>query len=355
MHTVPQKLGSMTISYFALNTFFNGTEPQDIRSLFSQFENNRIIISQRLGTGIHQDENLATQGYTDGYGRTQQDVLLPAFISAYTGEDARSIGLNIFDTQFRPNWRLTYNGLAQIPLFQEIFSNFSLSHSYKSTLTINNFNTSLDYLRTQEMGAVNELNFNFYPRLEIPQVAIQEAFGPLISVSATLQNGMSFNVDYKKARTLAMSFVNNQLAETQTKEFLIGFGYKVRGLDIPFLTGSKKRKSRSSQSDSQNQQPQDPRQRGGGRGSQLQAQDLDINFDLSLRDDVTFNHLLDQNTFEPTRGTYALSISPSAEYKLNERLSLRLFFDYRRNRPKTSAGFPRTDTAGGIIVRFQLN
>lgn len=353
-HTVPQKLGSMTISYLALNTFFNGTEVADIRALFREFEDNRVIVSQRLGQGFHQDENLATQGYTDGYGRTQQDVLVPAFIAAYTGEDANTVSLDIFDSQFKPNWRLTYNGLSRLPLFQEIFSNFSLTHGYQSTLTVNSFNTGLDYLRTRDVGGINELNFNFYPRLEIPQVAIQEAFSPFIAVSATLQNGMSFNVDYKKSRNLAMSFINNQLAETQTKEFVIGFGYKIRGLDVPFLTGSKKRR-RSNDQQQQPQQPQNPNQRGGGRGGQLEAQDLDINFDFSLRDDVTFNHLLDQNTVEPTRGNYALSISPSAEYKLNQRLSLRLFFDYRRNRPKTSAGFPRTDTAGGIIVRFSLN
>ena len=43
------------------------------------------------------------------------------------------------------------------------------------------------------------------------------------------------------------------------------------------------------------------------------------------------------------------------KYQLNRRLSLRLFFDYRRTVPKTSAGFPRTDTSGGIVVSFQLN
>ena len=352
-HTVPQKLGSMTISYFALNTFFNGTQPGDIRQLFREFESNRIVISQRLGDGFHEDPALAALGYTEGYGRSQQDVLLPAFIAAYSGNDARSVGLDVFKTKYRPNWRLTYNGLSKIPLFQNIFTNFSLSHAYQAALTINNFNTGLDYLRTRDEGGINELNSNFYPRLEIPQVGIQEAFSPLIAVSATMQNGMSFNVDYKKSRNLAMSFINNQLAETQTKEFVIGFGYKIRGLDIPFLTGSKKKRKNNQQEE---EQPADPRQQrgGGGRGGQLNAQDLDINFDFSLRDDVTYNHLLDQNTFEPTRGNYQLSISPSAEYKLNQRLSLRLFFDYRRNKPKTSAGFPRTDTAGGLIVRFQL-
>ena len=67
-----------------------------------------------------------------------------------------------------------------------------------------------------------------------------------------------------------------------------------------------------------------------------------------------FNHLLDQGIVEPTRGSYLLSFSPSAEYRLNQRLSLRIFFDYRYNEPKTSAGFPRTDASGGIVVRFSL-
>jgi cell surface protein SprA len=105
----------------------------------------------------------------------------------------------------------------------------------------------------------------------------------------------------------------------------------------------------------QNQQPGSNRIGGVRPGnSQGQAQDLDLKFTLSLRDDVTFNHLLDQGIIEPTRGSYALSFSPSAEYRINQQLSLRLFFDYRRNVPKTSAGFPRIDTSGGVIVRFSL-
>lgn len=92
----------------------------------------------------------------------------------------------------------------------------------------------------------------------------------------------------------------------------------------------------------------------GPAQSVAQGNDLDINFNFRLTDDVTYNHLLDQGVIEPTRGTYLLSISPSAEYRLNQRLSLRLFFDYRRTEPKTSAGFPRTDASGGIVVRFSL-
>ncbi len=350
-HTVPQESGSMTISYMALNTLFNGADREDIVGLFETFEDYREIISSRLGgpdATPHSDTLLAPD-YTFGYGRTQQDVLIPAFIAAYTDEDPNTIDLDVFNQRPRPNWRLSYNGLSRIPLFQQIFQNFNLSHSYRSSLSINRFATGLNWLRTRDQGSLNELNGNFFPRLEIPEITIQESFAPFLAVDMTLKNGMSLNVDYKKSRTLAMSFISNQLSETQTEEFVIGFGYLMRNVDLPIFGGGKRRRGRD------DDQAQQQNNRQGGRGGQLQGRDLDINFNFSLRDDVTYNHLLDQDIIEPTRGNFSLSISPAAEYQLNRRLSLRLFFDYRRNVPQTSAGFPRTDTSGGIIVRFQLN
>jgi len=346
VHVIPKNFGSLTVTYSALNTLFQDSR-DEIVELFQRFEANRSIISQRIGSGTHSDSLLARQGFTEGYGRTQQDVLIPAFIAAYSGEDPNDVNLNVFNTMPNLNWRLTYNGLSRVPLFAELFQNFSLSHAYQSTLTINRFGTGLDFLRTRNSGGFNELNGNFYPRLEVPELVIQEGFSPLIGVDATLTNGMSFQVNYSKNRTLAMSFISNQLSESQSKQIEIGFGYLIRGLNIPFLTGN-----RNARSDAP--PPPTGNNRGGARGG-LQGQDLDINFTLSLRDDVTFNHLLDQGVVEPTRGNYQLSISPSAEYQLSQRLSLRLFFDYTRNEPKTSAGFPRTDSRGGIVVRFALN
>ncbi len=356
VHVVPTTMGSMTVSYSAVKTLFQDSKGEIIQ-LFKNFEGNRLIISERLGTAQeHTDPNLAEQGYKYGYGRTQQDVLIPAFIAAYTGSDARTTGLDVFKTQPNLNWRLTYNGLSKIPLFKDIFTNFSLTHGYKTELRVNSYRTGLDYLRTRPLGSLDNISGNFYARLEIPEIVIQEAFAPLLAVEATLKNGMSFNVDYKKSRTLAMSFVNKLLSETQTKEIIIGAGYRMRNVDIPFLTGSKKKGSKKKKEEEKKATPGNQNQPGGGRGgSQLQSRDLDMQFNFSLRDDVTFAHKLDEGIFEPTRGSYALSISPAAEYKLNQRLSLRLFFDYRRTIPKTSQGFPRTDTSGGLVVRFQLN
>ncbi|HMQ48278.1 MAG TPA: cell surface protein SprA [Saprospiraceae bacterium] len=358
VHAVPISIGSMQVSYFAMNTLFRDSK-DEILELFDRFETNRVVISNRLGVGDHEDENLAEQGYAFGFGNTQQEVLLPAFIAAYTDEDPTTVNLDVFKTKPNVNWRLTYNGLSRVPLFANLFQNFSLTHGYKTNLSVSNFRSSLPYLRNRDQitGPLDTANFNFFPRLEISDVVIQESFAPLIAIDATLKNGMSFLVDYKKSRTLALSTVSYQLNETQSKEIVLGFGYLLRNVDIPFLTGSgKKKKSRfKNEEDAEDQQNQQ-NNRGGGRGSRgLQSQDLDINFDFSLRDDITYAHLLDQDIAEPTRGNYTLSISPSMEYQLNQRLSLRLFFDYRQTRPKTSIGYPRTDTSGGIVVSFQLN
>jgi cell surface protein SprA len=223
---------------------------------------------------------------------------------------------------------------------------------------VNNFRSSLPFLATRATEPIDTGTFNFYPRLEIADVVIQEQFAPLIAVDMTLQNGISLNVDYKKSRTLALSTVNYQLNETQSEEFTVGFGYLIRNVDIPFLTGSNKKRDRKKEEEEEedpNQQNQGRNNRRGGGGRGLQGQDLDINFDMSIRDDISFAHRLDEGIQEPTRGTYAFSISPSAEYAISQRLSLRLFFDYRRTVPAIGPAAPRTDASGGIIVRFQLN
>lgn len=349
VHAVPKDVGSMDITFSALETMFQN-DRQSIIDLFARFEANRVVISQRLGSGVHGDENLADRGFTEGYGSTQQDVLIPAFVAAYTGEDPTTVKLNIFDQLPKPNWRLTYNGLSRIPLFQELFSDFTLSHNYSSSLRVNTYNTGLDFLRTQAFGGLDVESQNFYSRIEIPEVTIDESFAPLIAMKATFMNGMNLSIDYKKSRRLAMNFGSKRLNETQSEAIEVGFGYIIQGVEFGFLGGGKNRKKPDTPTDQNNN-----RQSGNQGRGQLQTQDLDLSFSLSISDDVTFTHILDQGIIEPTRGNYALSISPYAEYQLNKQLSLRVFFDYRRNVPKTSAGYPRTNASGGVIVRFALN
>src|SRR5699024_4998198 len=111
-----------------------GNELSDLSALFDVVEENRHIISARLSpTGTpHEEEG---PEWYEGFGSKQQEVLIPAFLSAYTDQDPQTISLDIFNQTPRPNWTINYNGLSKIGGLDEIFRDFSLRHSYQSTLT----------------------------------------------------------------------------------------------------------------------------------------------------------------------------------------------------------------------------
>ncbi len=354
-HGAPIIGGSMTVSYSGLKTLFKDSD-DEIDDLFNQFLDNQVIISQRLGTGSHVDATQAQEGYRYGYGKYQQDLIVPSFIAAYSGQDAKTMDLNLFSILPAINWSLKYNGLSKIPLFKDVFKSFSLTHAYKSTLAINRYATNNSYFSSvnsdPNLNHYNQETNNFYTRLEIPQLSIQESFSPLIGIDMTLENGLKLNVDYSKSRTLGLATGNNILQEQYSKEISVGFGYKISEVDIPFLTGSKKKKGKKGKK--KKEEEEEPKKRSGRRGgSLLQAHDLDFHFDLSLRDDKTYARKLADGAQEPVSGSYNLTLSPAVEYKLNKQLSLRLFFDYRKVIPHT-VGYKRINSTGGIKVRFEL-
>lgn len=344
--------GSFTVSYFTLNTLFE----KDINGLFARYESHRSVISERLAQAAGNLEQHDKDGpaYRKGYGKIQQEVLIPSFIAAYSDRDPRTVPLDIFKTLPAPNWRLNYNGLSKVKPFDKVFASVQLTHGYRNTLTVNSFNTDIFFDRNNPYQ-LDTISFNYIARFEIPQVVINEQFSPLLGLDIRLKNEMTFKVDYKKSRTLAMSFIDYQLAETQSSGFTLGFGYRMRNVNIAFLTGKKKPKSRAKKpapGTAPTPPPPPPSPFGGGQ----QANDMTFKFDVDIRDDVTLNHRLDQlDEAVPTRGARIVSINPSVDYALNRRLTLRLFADYRRTVPKTSQSFPITTLNTGVMVRFSLN
>ncbi|HNG89013.1 MAG TPA: hypothetical protein PK858_02375, partial [Saprospiraceae bacterium] len=180
-------------------------------------------------------------------------------------------------------------------------------------------------------------------------------------IDVKLKNDMTFKVDFKKQRTLAMSFIDYQLAETRSTSYSAGFGHRIRNVNIPFLTGKKsgakgKSKKKSSKKKKTSTKPTTGPTPPPGSTTGQQANDLNIKFDFEVRDDITMNHRLDQATqAEPTRGQRTISLNPSVEYALNKRLKLRLFTDYRKTVPKTSQSFPITTLNTGVTIQFSLN
>ena len=51
-----------------------------------------------------------------GVNASSADVMIPAFISAYTGKDADEIDLTAFPSwgKLIPNWKVTYDGLSKL-------------------------------------------------------------------------------------------------------------------------------------------------------------------------------------------------------------------------------------------------
>ena len=240
------------------------------------------MIANRIGdpNSVHADETQSE--FPRGFGRTQQDVLIPAFIAAYTGRDANTSQLNIFDLIPLPNWNLTYDGLGKIDRFKELFKRVSIRHGYTSTLTLNSFETNLNFDAAAPTGNsnINQETDNFFSSFQIPDVVIRESFSPLIGVSVETKNNLTFDLSVDRTRDLQMNFFTSVLAETRSASYRAGFQYTQQGVTFDWLQSGGKKKPSDENLGNQGLG------RGGGRTfGNNDPQDLTIGFEFSLNDD----------------------------------------------------------------------
>ncbi|MFN8309875.1 MAG: cell surface protein SprA [Chitinophagales bacterium] len=337
-HLNPMQTGQFSISYVPVKSFFAPIDKKGLSQTYKDFEDNRAIISQRLG--VQNDTSRARGAYYNpvtgentnyawGYGPKSLDVLVPAFLAAYTKQDAHKINTNIFKQMPLPNWRISYNGLSKIKWLQKIITNINITHGYSSTFSVSNFSTNLD-AQTFNNGTpsrVDTLSGNYYSALAIPSVSMNESFSPLIGVDMTFKNNISARFDYKKSRTLTMNFADYQMIENNSSSFTIGAGYTIRGLRLPIKI----------------------------KGKMLRLDnDLKFKVDVSYRDQVTVNHRIDE--FEPqiTSGATNITVSPAIDYVISSKMNIRVFVDYNKTIPKISTGYETTNVRGGIQLRFTL-
>ena len=353
--------GSYTISYFTMNSVF-----KNIDEVFDNFSRNRVVVSQLLNPNGGEHPEYPGTGYRTGFGPTHQDVLIPAFLAAYTNKSVSSIDRGIFNQRPSFNWRLSYNGLAKLPGLRNLFSNISITHGYKSTLTINSFATETRYDEQNPTKPTKEAPYEYYNQFDIPTIAITEQFSPLLGVDAAMKSGATFGVSYRKSRNLGLSMSDSRLQETKTSEITIKFGHRLKNVYIKFLDldieKKKKEKAKKTEEEKRNEvidtqvaDPNAPKVKKKKEPKPKKGNDLVLNFDLSFRDDITKNHLLGQGTDIPSRGAKTLRLAPSATYTINKRLDLRFYVDYNKILPYTTASFPSTNATGGFVITFKLN
>ncbi len=150
---------------------------------------------------------------TGSVSETSSDVLIPAFVAAYTKTGASKQTLNPFPdfSSVLPNWRITYDGLINLGNMRNIFKSFSLTHAYQCTYSVGSFSSYLNWVGVDgkaNLGfTLDELSGQPIPSspFNISSVAITERFAPLLGVNATLKNDLQFNLEYRDQRTLTLN------------------------------------------------------------------------------------------------------------------------------------------------------
>jgi cell surface protein SprA len=350
-HLSPYINGGFNVTYISFNTLFGKYDPNRISGTFLKFQDYRKILSERLGAQNTYNKiagnPTGADGYALGYGRYSVDVLVPAFIAAYTGQDPTKVALikqqnsDIKSNPFsaiipKPNWRVAYNGLSRIPGLDKIFTNFSLTHAYNASLGMNSFTSALNYQDVSRYGYPSFIDttsgsHNYIPFFLVPNITIQEQFAPLIGVDMTFTNQLNLKFDYSKQRQLSLSLIDYQLSEVRSTEITFGGGFRKRGLKLPFKVPFSKKDTKKL--------------------------DNEINFQLnfSIRNNVTSNSILDQNSAFATNGSKEITISPTLDYYISNRINIKLYFDQRRVNPYISSSAPTVDTRAGVQVRISLS
>lgn len=340
-HETPNETGNFSSSVITLGKAFKDKGKGVESDLFKEFLLVRQDYAQQLagenpnsgGVYTYTSGGLQRTGY-DGYSETQQDVLMGAFYETYTGRKIKNYNTkNIFPGMPLPNWTISWDGLGKIKSLQKIFRSITLRHSYKSNYTVGGFSNNLLYGekngsqfdRSPVQNPLQPSNFN--SRYSVTSVVISEGFQPLIKVDLQfVKPGWQGNFEIKRDKSVALNFTGPQIIETKGQEYVVGIGYRYPKLTIKKLTI---------------------------QGKALQS-DLNIKIDLSYRRNVSVIRRIVDEISVPTGGTNIITLRSAIDYQLTQNINLRLFYDWIRTTPQTSASFPTSNINGGFSLRINL-
>ncbi len=334
----PNTFGNFNISTLLIKTAFSKSD-EATSDAFNDFRVNRLIVARRLAAERGVDvTDVDTEGYPKGFGKNSQSVLLPSFLAAYSGKDPSKIKTSAFRNVPLPNWDLKYTGFMKFKWFKERFKRFSLTHGYRSTYTINQFQTNLDYtapnysipyddLSTEE--AIDQLDQSGSYKSETlySNINLTETFSPLVRIDMEMKNSIKILAEIKKDRLLSLSFDNNLMTEIQGNEYIFGLGYRIKDVRIKSnLAGPKKRI----------------------------VSDLNMKADISVRDNKTIIRYLDLENNQVTSGQTIWGLKYSADYSFSKNLTGIFYFDYSFSEYAISTAFPQTTIRSGFTLRYNF-
>jgi cell surface protein SprA len=310
-----------------IGTTFAGVNSQNESDLFTDFENFRSIIQQRLQT---------QSGSPGEFGINGQDVLIPSFLAAYLGKDPTTSNLNPFPKTPLPNWRVDYRGLSRLKGLSEIFSSINLTHAYTSNYDVSNFSNSLQYqqglelfntLQRVQRPNLTNLEGQFIPIFVLNQVVLSERFSPLIGLDVLTKQRMNVAINYNRERNLGLNFSNSQITEQRSNDFSLTLSYTKAGLKVPFkINGAQK----------------------------VLKNDLQMRLDAKVVDTQQIQRKIEEKA-TVTNGNFSFQFRPTASYVINRNLNLTIYIERTINDPRVTTSYRRTSTAFGGQLRFNLS
>lgn len=323
----PNRGGSYTISYLMIGTALSGNP--DNSPIFEEFEKNIEIIRGRLSEA---------NGFVGTYD-TAQDVLIPAFVAAYAGKDVNKSSLSPFPKIPLPNWRVDYNGLSKLPFLKDKVQSITLSHSYRSTYTVGNYTSSLQYQRFIGIDTdLEDYNRSYYPYVLDPeanrivpifivnQVVMSEQFAPLLGISVRTKDRMTAKVEYGTKRDVGLNISNSQVTEISSEDITFEIGYTKNNFKLPI--------------------------KNQGRDIILKN-DLTFRLNFSIRNTKTIQRKINEDD-KPTSGNYNFQLRPNINYVVNDKVNVQFYFERSVNEPVVSTSYRRSNTQFGFQLRFSL-
>ena len=379
------RTGTFNMTTISLRTAFQsrGNASNGYSSdAFRHFQDYLPIMQQRVEARYAGTEYPAATGMTGTFDPANgtvdpysADVMIPAFLAAYTGGSAHGASLDIFPSLLRmlPNWNLSYKGLSNLPWIRDHLKSLTLNHGYKSIYNVGAYNTYsswVEYMGGSDMGYVmNTTTGLFSPSsmYDISTVSINEAFSPLIGLNATLQNNMTLKLEYRKTRVLTLSMTAAQINEASSADMVIGWGYKINDFKIGSLFNSKsssqkakKKTGKGSTSESDQEkgtsgQKSNTRNSGSNSSRSNFAHDLNLRFDFSFRNQDAITRNIQTSLSEATSGNRAIKASFQADYTMSRYVTLSLYYDFQRNDPLlSSSSYPTITQDFGFNMKFSL-
>ena len=341
--------GDFTMTTIGLKGFFAPLRSEEgyLSETFAEMLRLREPIAHR-----QEEAGSLTTGLT--IDRNASAVLIPAFRAAYmhgSGKGRKGLSALPDLLGMLPNWSVSYTGLSELPFLKRHFRSVTLRHTYRATYTVGGFSSLAGWQGSDPdaIGLLSETNAGGGGAMsgarlsyayDIPSVALQENFFPLIGLDLTWLNGLGTSAQWRQSRGAVLHLGARSLIEALSRELSLGLTYKIDDLTSLISPTTARRKKR----------------RTSKEPTMTSAHGLTLRGEYAHRRTLTLLRRLEEGYTQATAGIIDRRLRLSAEYELSRQLGLEAYYEYSRNVPLVSAySFPISTSSYGLSLRITLD